>query len=361
MSRRLVLLASLLLLGLSGCVTMNEGYYREGYYSDGGYYYPAEDGYGDYYQGPEDIDYRYYDSYSYEPFWRLDRYACGAYYSCSPYWNSYYRRPYSGWSLSFGSHWSYGNWGWYGNQWNPWYDHRDYWRHSRHPRRPDPGSTLPPGVLTPPGPGNQRPPREDYTIRPRPGLREPGVIYEGEGRPRLRPGGDRGPGQPGPGPGPGPGQDVMPVRGDGEGYVRPLPRPDFRDREDRKPAPINAPGRGVSPAPTQEADMPRPDYRDFREPARRPPQEAPRYERPQPREMPRYERSEAREMPRYERPEPREMPRYERPEPRETPRYERPEPREMPRPEPREAPRFERPEPREMPTASQNERPEREE
>ena len=339
MSRRLVLLASLLLLGLSGCVTMNEGYYREGYYSDGGYYYPAEDGYGDYYQGPEDIDYRYYDSYSYEPFWRLDRYACGAYYSCSPYWNSYYRRPYSGWSLSFGSHWSYGNWGWYGNQWNPWYDHRDYWRHSRHPRRPDPGSTLPPGVLTPPGPGNQRPPREDYTIRPRPGLREPGVIYEGEGRPRLRPGGDRGPGQPGPGPGPGPGQDVMPVRGDGEGYVRPLPRPDFRDREDRKPAPINAPGRGVSPAPTQEADMPRPDYRDFREPARRPPQEAPRYERPQPREMPRYERSEAREMP----------------------RYERPEPREMPRPEPREAPRFERPEPREMPTASQNERPEREE
>ena len=328
MSRRLVLLASLLLLGLSGCVTMNEGYYREGYYSDGGYYYPAEDGYGDYYQGPEDIDYRYYDSYSYEPFWRLDRYACGAYYSCSPYWNSYYRRPYSGWSLSFGSHWSYGNWGWYGNQWNPWYDHRDYWRHSRHPRRPDPGSTLPPGVLTPPGPGNQRPPREDYTIRPRPGLREPGVIYEGEGRPRLRPGGDRGPGQPGPGPGPGPGQDVMPVRGDGEGYVRPLPRPDFRDREDRKPAPINAPGRGVSPAPTQEADMPRPDYRDFREPARRPPQEAPRYERPQPREMP---------------------------------RYERPEPREMPRPEPREAPRFERPEPREMPTASQNERPEREE
>ncbi len=240
MSRRLVLLASLMLLGLSGCVTMNEGYYRQGYYSDGGYYYPAEDGYGDYYQGPEDVDYRYYDSYSYSPFWSLDRYSCGAYYSCSPYWSSYYRRPYSGWSLSFGSHWSYGNWGWYGNQWNPWYDHRDYWRH---PRRPGPDNSLPPGVLAPGDLGNGRPPGQDYTGRPRPGLREPGVIDDNGGEsapmPQPRPGvGDgTGPGQLGPGSG----GVVAEPGAERNDRVRPVPRPDFRDRYERTPEPREAP------------------------------------------------------------------------------------------------------------------------
>ena len=50
MTRRLVRFAPLLLLLLAGCVTYSDGY-RDGYYSDGGYYYPAEDGYGDYYAG----------------------------------------------------------------------------------------------------------------------------------------------------------------------------------------------------------------------------------------------------------------------------------------------------------------------
>jgi hypothetical protein len=337
MSRRLILLASLMLLGLSGCVTMNDGYYRQGYYSDGGYYYPAEDGYGDYYQGPEDVDYRYYDSYSYSPFWSLSRYSCGPYYSCSPYWNNYYRRPYSGWGLSFGSHWSYGSWGWYGNRWNPWYDHRDYWRQPRHP---DPGHNRPPGNRD-----NLRPPRQDYTGQPRPGLREPGVIDDNGGtfpRPRPRPGNGNGNGS-----GPGPGQVVVPPGAERDGLVRPLPRPDFRERYEPKPVrrnePVMRPGGGSWSPPADDAGGSRPVYRDVDER----PGLAPRYERPEPREMPRYERPEPREAPRYERPEPREMPRYERPEPRETPRYEAPEPRE--------APRYERPDPPEVRSSSQNE------
>ena len=309
MSRRLVLLVSLMLLGLSGCVTMNDGYYRQGYYSDGGYYYPAEDGYGDYYQGPEDVDYRYYDSYSYSPFWSLDRYSCGAYYSCSPYWNSYYRRPYSGWSLSFGSHWSYGSWGWYGNRWNPWYDHRDYWRH---PRRPNPDTGLPPGVLRPGEQGDGRPPPQDYSDRPGPGLREPGVIDDngGDARPMpmprpgsgggYEPGYGPGPGQITPGPGPLVGQPGA-DRDGRDGRVRPLPRPDFRDGYERKPVPRGEPGvaPGGRPWPQPDSDASRPVYRDG---GGRPGQN-PRYERPEPRETPRYERPE----PRVERSEPREV------------------------------------------------------
>jgi hypothetical protein len=252
MSRRLVLLASLTMLGLSGCVTTNQGYYRQGYYSDGGYYYPAEDGYGDYYQGPEDVDYRYYDSYSYSPFWSLDRYSCGAYYSCSPYWNSYYRRPYSSWGLSFGSHWNYGSWGWYGNGWNPWYDHRDYYRH---PRRPDPDNgrppVLPPGVLAPGESGDGRASPSRFGGQPRPGLRDPGGVDGDDG------------GISGPGPGQIPGQGgAERPGGDGtDGHVRPMPRPDFREREP-------APGfdRGAQPG----------------------------YGQPEPREMPRFERPEPR-------------------------------------------------------------------
>lgn len=330
MSRRLVLLATLMMLGLSGCVTMSDGYDRVSYYSDGGYYYPAEDGYGDYYQGREDVNYRYYESSAYSPFWRLDRYACGPYYGCSPYWNSYYGRPSSGWGISFGSQWNYGSWGWYGRDWSPWYDSRSYWRH---PRRPHNDDRLPPGVLRPgegaPGQsGSARPPRQDYTGRPRPGLREPGVIDDNGGpgsMPRPLPrdnGGDR----PGPGgdqgrPGYGPGAIVP--RDDNDGRVRPLPRPDFRDRYDGK-QPVRDAEPGLPPG-VRPGMTPRPVERDRDAPYR----PEPRYERPEPREQPRYERPEPREQPRYERPEPREQPRYERPEPREQPRAERAAPREV--------------------------------
>src|SRR5688572_11694843 len=126
MKRRLARLIALPLLLLAGCTTYYGDGYREPYYSDGGYYYPAEDGYGDYYAAPE-YDYYDYGYSSYVPFWGLDRYGCGYWSSCSPYWNGYYGRPYSGWSLSFGSHWSYGYWGWYGSSWAPWYGYGGYY------------------------------------------------------------------------------------------------------------------------------------------------------------------------------------------------------------------------------------------
>ncbi|WP_146907774.1 hypothetical protein [Arenimonas daejeonensis] len=124
MTRRLARFAPLLLILilLAGCTTYSGNHYRDGYYSDGGYYYPAEDGYGDYYAAPDyGYDYDYYDyGYStYTPFWGLHRYGCGAWGGCSPYWSYYYGRPYSGWSLSYGQHWSYGSWGWYGQYWAP--------------------------------------------------------------------------------------------------------------------------------------------------------------------------------------------------------------------------------------------------
>ena len=265
MSRRLVLLASLMLFGLSGCVTMNDGYYRQGYYSDGGYYYPAQDGYGYYYQGPQDVDYRYYDSYSYSPFWRLDRYACGSYYNCSPYWNSYYRRPYSGWSLSVGNHWNYGSWGWYGHQWSPWYDHHDY---RRQPPRQEPGNRLPPGVLAPGDLRGSGPTRLDYTGGPRPGLRDPGVI-DGDDGGRA---------------------DAMPGPGAEEGFRPEAGRPG-------SPGPVY--GEPGANGEVQERSVPPPEYRERYEGVD--PQESPRYERPEPQESPRYERPEAEESPRYER------------------------------------------------------------
>jgi hypothetical protein len=323
MPRRIVILA-FVLLGLSACATVDQGYYRQGYYSDGGYYYPAEDGYGDYYEGPEDVDYRYYDSYSYSPFWRLDRYTCSVYYSCSPYWGHFYGRPYSGWSFSFGSHWRYGSWGWYGHQWSPWYDDHHYWHRPRHPR-PDTDTDAP------------RPP--DRVVRPRPGLREPGVIdpdgggYYGPRGPRPIPGvGTR----------PVPGGAQPDPRPEGDVYVRPLPRPDFGDDgEPRKgsPRPVEpaAPGGARWPTPPQDRD-----YRRPVEPGYRRPVEAD-YRRP-------VERQERRPVEAdYRRPVERQE-RQERPPPRQEYR----EPVRVERPESRPAPRVERSEPREVRPASQN-------
>jgi hypothetical protein len=369
MTRRLLLLATLMTLGLTGCVTYSDSYYRQSQYRDGGYYYPAQDGYGDYYQGREQVQYVDYYYSSYTPFWGLSRYYCAGYYSCSPFWNSYYGRPYSGWNLAFGSHYSYGRWGWYGNSWAPWagpgyYGHR--------PHRPDPRHR-PPGQL--PGP------RDPYVVDSvvgepvNPAWRGPLPRYEegqgyqpGYGHNRGE-GGDARPGQPGgsqaaPGPVAGfrPG-GKQPAPLPEEGPVQ-MPRANFgKYPGGRYPepetgpggaAPIEAPARAYrpllpprgqqDPMPPRQYRQPEPreDYRDepaYREDQRFGPREM---ERNEPREVERYQ---PREVERYE---PREVERYE---PREVERYER---REVERfePEPRPEP-MQRPEPMEMSGPSQ--------
>jgi hypothetical protein len=141
---------SLLLLGLAGCTTYGDGNYRDGYYSDGDYYYPARDGYGDYYQGPDYVDYTYA---SYSPFWRLDRYSCGAFYSCSPYWNNFYGRPYGGWNFSPGrGWWGFNVRGWQGEPWSPWYGYgfgHPWYGHGHPGRRPPHRDPRPPVVVDP--------------------------------------------------------------------------------------------------------------------------------------------------------------------------------------------------------------------
>lgn len=351
MTRRFVRFAPLLLLLLAGCVTYSDGYYRDGYYSDGGYYYPAEDGYGDYYAGP---DYDYYDyGYStYTPFWGLDRYGCGAWSSCSPYWNSYYRRPYGGWSLSFDSHWSYGHWGWYGRHWAPWYGHHDHYR--PWPRHRDPAPTPGPGPDLGAGPA----PGQDGTTRPpfrTPGVTDPAEYEPNEdsrppgrrlrpidapgegafGRPEYRPGQPEArPAEPRPRYPQPPIGDRGEYRDPVEAPVRAMPRSDFRETRWK--------GRPMESADTDPSLAQPPGYGSLRQP-QRPPS---RYERPAMREPA--------SSPGYERPAMREPPRYERPamrEPAPPPaRYERPVERESPRP----APRAEPPMRREMGPASQN-------
>lgn len=242
MTRRLALFASLLVLGLAGCTTYGDGY-RDSYYRDGGYYYPAEDGYGDYYQGRDYADARYYDRYSYSPFWGLGRYSCGAFHSCSPYWNRYYRRPYSGWSFSFGSHWSYGSWGWYGQHWSPWYGPGYYHGH-HHWHHRDRDHNRPP--VTAPGPVTE-------VVRPLP---RPDFSDQGWKRERpidQEPTGPR-PGYGGYGNGRSPGGEVS---------VRPLPRPDFRSDGRQRPLPWPEGEETVRP-------LPRADFRDLDQKRSRP-------------------------------------------------------------------------------------------
>jgi hypothetical protein len=300
MTRRLVRFAPLLLLLLAGCVTYTDGYYRDGYYSDGGYYYPAEDGYGDYYAGQDYDDYDYYDyGYSsYTPFWSLSRYGCGAWANCSPYWNSYYRRPYSGWSLSFGNHWSWGYWGWYGHHWSPWYDHGHY------RTRPPVYSPPPPRPIdTAHGVGGVRPqpmPRSDF----RDGY--PGGKPYAPGDRRVMPRGDfRGPG----------GKPYTP----GDGRLAPRPQPD----------PAERPARPV----------PRSDFRDDRQNGKGyGPGDGRVMPQPQPAAQSRYERPMVRETTRPSAP----PARYQAPavrQPAPAPRYERPVAREAARPAPAPAPR----------------------
>ncbi|GAB2500175.1 hypothetical protein [Arenimonas alkanexedens] len=318
MSHRIVLFVAFLLVGLTGCVSYGEYYpARDRYYQDGGYYYPADDGYGDYYEAPDDRYYGYdrYDDpflYGYLPFWTLDRYACGAWHSCSPYWDRYYRRPYSGWSLSFGSHWSYGRWGWYDGYGSSWHN-PGYYR--PHYPRPRPGHDGRPGNRPPPGPpldgtGVDGDPR---TVRPTPMPRPDfernrigrPVITDPEGRP-----GNLG-GRP-------PARDVE------EGRVQPLPRPDFRDTPRKRPDY----GRIGRPQPVESEPLPRTQPRpDFRDTPRNPPDYR-RFERPQP---DRAEPGPPRAGPVGPRPAPRT-------EPRTAPRDAyRPAPRTEPQTAPREA------------------------
>lgn len=333
MSRRILLLAAFLLVGPAGCVSYGDyAYERDRYPVDGGYYYPADEGYGDYYEAPEDYGYYdYYDdpfAYGYLPFWSIERYACSGWYGCSPYWSTGYRRPYSGWSLSFGNHWDYRRWAWYGDYGSGWYD-PGYYRPHR-PRPPGhggrPGDGQPPGP--PPGAGVGDDPG---TVRPTP-MPRPDFDRNRIGRPVIR--------EPEGRPGNGGGNPRPPVTTE-EREVRPLPRTDFRD------SPRKAPGDGgTRPRPIQSTPSPRPDARpapgnppDYRrferpEPVRGEPGLAPR-PRPvaEPRPQPE-QRYEPRPQPRYEpRPEPRPQPRLE---PRQEPRYQ---PRPEPRPEPRSAPR----------------------
>lgn len=269
MARRILALMSLMVLGLAGCTTYGGSHYRDGHYSDGGYYYPAEDGYGDYYQGREYVDYRYHDDYrywSYSPFWRLDRYYCGAFHSCSPYWDNYYRRPYSGWSISYGRGWGLGYGGWHGSHWSPWHGHGHY---DRGPTRRD-RDRRPPVVY--PGP------RGGYSSGTDPDLGRPGPRLIGgepdarhpdlDGGSRLpppgaetgfapRPGslGRPAPGRFGPGMGPRPRPE--------DGYVRPVPvrrvvdDDAFNGKAPARPAPQSAGGFG-SPAPSPIGRAPAP-------------------------------------------------------------------------------------------------------
>ena len=356
MTRRLVRFAPFLLLLLAGCVTYSDDYYRDGYYSDGGYYYPAEDGYGDYYAGPDYDDYDYYDDFGYysqSPFWGSGHYGCGAWSSCSPYWSSYYRRPYSGWSLSFGSHWSsWGYWGGYGHHWSPWYGYGHY--------RPRPPVYTPPPprpIDTAHGVGGVRPtpmPRTDFRDRypdgkpyaPGDGRVMPRGDFRGSGGKPYAPGDGRLAPRPQPDP--------------AERPARPMPRSDFRDdRQNGKgygpgdgrvmpqPAPrygTRNPG-GTSAPPTesvvspQPRPVPRSDFRGNGSGKSYAPSDRRVMPQPQPAAQSRYERPMVRETTRPSAP----SPRYQAPavrQPAPAPRYERPVARETarPAPAPREAP-----------------------
>ena len=416
MTRRLVLLASLMLFALTGCVSYGDGYYRdryysddgyysdEGYYSDDGYYYPAEEGYGDYYEG-DSYDSYYDTSYGYSPFWSLDRYSCGAFYNCSPYWSSYYRRPYS-WSLSFGNHWNYGSWGWYDRHWSPWYSGGYYHRPER-PHRPD---RDPPGRNGPrplyPEPGTQSAPSHYSQGGPRPrviGTEPVGGARPGRGGNRLDPdpsgsGEVVTPGSRPRYPESAPGEPVRAVGGEPanaarpeQGAQRPGPRSRYAPlaptaqpgarplyREEGVPvrtrpsaAPRSAPDDAYRPAqprerpatrPMQrEEPMARPQPRQYEAPSRPEPRQYEAPSRPEPRQYEAPSRPEPRQYEAPSRPQPRQYEAPARPEPRQYEAPSRPEPRqyEAPsRPEPRAyspPPRAERQEARESRPSSQNE------
>jgi hypothetical protein len=124
--RRIILL--LAALALSGCATYSSPYRGErAVYSDGSYYSPSADGYGDYYYAPE---YRYNDYY-YDRFWYSSRYDflygqgrwCSFGYHHCPFgygngWHSGW-----GWSLFYGDPFFADPWGW---PYSSWHHHRPH-------------------------------------------------------------------------------------------------------------------------------------------------------------------------------------------------------------------------------------------
>ncbi|HEX5694649.1 MAG TPA: hypothetical protein VFY00_08550 [Arenimonas sp.] len=233
------------LIALTGCATYGDGYYRDRtVYRDGGYYYPAYEGAGDYYYGADqgyDYDYHYGSGigygYGYSPFWGLDRYRCRSYYGCVPTWGGYYPYHYSpGWSFSVGNTWGWGNLGWYGGyRWNNYPRYRprpDYGRYE--PRaKPKPTGRTPPAQSAP------------YYVPGQP-IRRP--VVEGEYA--------RNPAYP---------VQTKPARVD-SGYDRPVPKP--TDRFDRGTRPYTKPGRVDEGVP-----LPRTRYR---QPVRGEPVDSPR-------------------------------------------------------------------------------------
>jgi hypothetical protein len=136
-------------LALSGCVSYSDARYgaREPVYSDGSYYSPSAEGYGDYYYAPE--SYGYHDDFGYDAYRYSNRYYRGPFWMSgqSP-WCSYgyrygyvyrpcsygygYGRPWGGWGLSlfFGDRW--GGWGGWGGGWDSWpYDRHRRWYRDR--------------------------------------------------------------------------------------------------------------------------------------------------------------------------------------------------------------------------------------
>ncbi len=298
--KRLIAIAAVLLL--AGCATTYQERYVD---ADGGYYYPAYEGQGDYYTGYEYDDYAYYEvgygSAYYSPFWRLDRYRCGWGYPgnfCGGYW-----RPHGGWSFSVG-YWDPWYWRGYGQYSYGWYRPPHYWTRppTRQPdQRPLPRPLYPEAVA--PGQG-QTSVGGEY-LRPAPSRRpeaRPGV------RPLYRePMGEPQSGAPRPATGP---------------SSRPAPRPLYREggrggAESRsapaRPRPAMAPERMPPPGARWES----PRQAPVREPVSRP------TARPAVREpggqAPREVRAPAREYrapPRQERAAPRPEPRPRAAEPR---------------------------------------------
>jgi hypothetical protein len=91
MFRKLIVLS---VLALSACASYPDARYgaREPIYSDGSYYSPSAEGYGDYYYAPE--SYGYYDDF-YDPYYS-SRFGYG-----SPFWGSQ-----SAW-CPYGHHYGY--------------------------------------------------------------------------------------------------------------------------------------------------------------------------------------------------------------------------------------------------------------
>lgn len=153
MRRTLALVAIALLL--AGCATYDGGYRERHVYRDGSYYYPYDDGRGDYYVGRSTVETRSYLSLGY---------GYGHY---DPYWWGGYRgpfRPYVSpypYRSSFSLHYGWSNYPWYlGYSHYGWPSH--YYRPHHWPRH-----YTPPRGHAPRPPRDREDFRDDYRRHPR--------------------------------------------------------------------------------------------------------------------------------------------------------------------------------------------------